>query len=180
VVSGYVPADSATPTVTHSLGTTDLMIAVHDEITGGWPVFSAASTSVNAVQFTFTSAPTANRYRYTILAGTPSLSSPQVRDVPVAQAYASSLTINAAGGNNRVVTATGNLTLNEPSNGADGQMLLVRVIAQGGQRVVTFSGLLKRPSSIGTTVTIANGLRGDIGLYYEAAYGWTVRAAQVA
>jgi hypothetical protein len=30
-----------------------------------------------------------------------------------------------------------------------------------------------------STLTIAAGLRGDIALYYEAAYGWSVMAAQV-
>jgi hypothetical protein len=180
VVSGYIPADTTTPTVTHSLGTTDLAISVHDETTGGYPLFSAASTSVNAVQFTFSSPTTANRYRYTIISNSAALSAPQVRDTPVVQAYAASLTLNAAAGNNRVCTATGNLTLNDPANGADGQLLLLRVIASGAQRVVTFAGTLKRPSAIASTVTIANGLRGDIGLYYESAYGWTVRAAQVA
>jgi hypothetical protein len=153
---------------------------VHDETTGGYPLFSAASTSVNAVQFTFSSPTTANRYRYTIISNSAALSAPQVRDTPVVQAYAASLTLNAAAGNNRVCTATGNLTLNDPANGADGQLLLLRVIASGAQRVVTFAGTLKRPSAIASTVTIANGLRGDIGLYYESAYGWTVRAAQVA
>lgn len=180
VVSGYLPADTTTPTVTHSLGTTDLAISVHDEITGAYPVFSAVSTSINAVQFTFSVVTTTNRYRYTIISGTAGLSAPQVRDVPVVQAYAASLTLNAAAGNNRICTATGNLTLNDPANGADGQSLLLRVIASGAQRVVTFAGTLKRPSAIGTTLTIGSGQRGDIGLYFEATYGWTVRAAQVA
>lgn len=180
IVSGYVPADVTTPTVTHSLGTTDLAISVHDEITGAYPAFSAVSTSANAVQFTFSSATTANRYRYTIISGSAGLSAPQVRDAPVVQAYAASLTLNAAAGNNRICTATGNLTLNDPANGVDGQSLLLRVVASGAQRVVTFAGTLKRPSAIVSTLTIASGLRGDIGLYFESAYGWTVRAAQVA
>jgi hypothetical protein len=180
IVSGYIPAGSTTPAVNHSLGTTDLAISVHDEITGGYPLFSAVSTSINAVQFTFSSAPATNRYRYTIIAGSVALSAPQVRDAPVVQAYAASLTLNAAAGNNRICTATGNLTLNEPANGVDGQSLLLRVIASGAQRVVTFAAALKRPTAIASTMTIFAGQRGDIGLYYEAAYGWTVRAAQVA
>lgn len=180
IVSGYIPSGSTTPTVTHSLGTVDLAISVHDEITTGYPVFSAVSTSINAIQFTFSAAPTANRYRYTIISNTAALSSPQVRDVPVTQAYAASLTLNATAGNSRICTATGDLTLNEPTGGADGQVLLLRVIASGAQRVVTLASAFKRPSGIASTLTIANGLRGDIGLYYEAAYGWTVRAAQVA
>jgi hypothetical protein len=180
IVSGYIPSGSTTPTVVHSLGTTDLAVSVHDEITGTYPLCAVASLDVNSVQFTFTSAVTDNRYRYTIISRSAQLAAPQVRDIPVVQAYAASLTINAAAGNNRVCTATGNLTLNEPTGGADGQQLILRVIASGGPRTVTFAAGFKRPSAIGTTVTIPSGQRGDVGLYYESAYGWTVRAAQVA
>ena len=179
-VSGYIPADTATPSVTHSLGTTDLIIAVHDEISGAYPAFSVVSTSANAVQFTFAVATTSNRYRYTIMTASTYLGVPQVRDAPITQAYSASLTLNAAAGNNRIVTATGNLTLNDPANAVDGQLLRLRVIASGASRVVTFAASLKRPSAMASTLTIASGLRGDIGLYYEAAYGWTVLAAQVA
>lgn len=180
IVTGYIPADaiSTVATVTHSLGSTNLVIAVHDEITGAYPSFSVYSTNENAVQFTFSVAPTVNRYRYTIISPTTALTAPQVRDVPVPQAYAASLTINAAGGNSRIITATGNLTLDAPSNGADGQLLRVRVIASGAQRVVTFGSALKRPLAIASTLTIPSGGRGDIGLYYESTDGWSVLSAQ--
>lgn len=179
-VSGYIPAGTATPTVVHSLGTTDLLWSVHEEATGLHPAVAMATTDVNTVQFTFSTATVTNQYRYTIAAANTALVAPQVRDVPVVQAYASSLTVNAAAGNYRIVTATGNLTLNDPSNGVDGQNLRIRVIASGAQRVVTFAGTLKRPASIASTLTIASGLRGDIGLTYESAYGWTVGMAYVA
>jgi hypothetical protein len=43
--------------------------------------------------------------------------------------------------------------------------------------VVTFGAALKRPTSIASTLTIASGQRGVIGLYYEGTYGWTVMTA---
>ena len=115
---------------------------------------------------------------HTRLSTLETLTSPAI--TPIVQAYASSLTINATVGNSRIVTATGDLTLNAPASGTDGQMLRVRVIASGAQRVVTFAAALKRPSSMASTLTIPSGLRGDVGLAYESAYGWTVLAAQVA
>jgi hypothetical protein len=150
---------------------------VHTEADGTYPLVAANSTDINTVQLTFTTAPTANQYRYTIVAKSAVLTAPQVRDLPVVTPYAASLTLNAAAGNNLLCTATGNLTLNEPAGGADGQWLHLRVIASGAQRVVTFGGALKRPSSIASTLTIPSGQRGDIGLYFESTYGWTVTTA---
>lgn len=174
IVSGYVPSGSTTPSIVHGLGTTDLIVGVHTEADGSYPLVAANSTDVNTVQLTFVTAPTANQYRYTIVAKSAILAAPQVRDVPVVVPYAASSTLNAAAGNNQLMTATGNLTLNEPTGGVDGQWLRLRVIASGAQRVVTFGGALKRPSSIASTLTIASGQRGDVGLYFESTYGWTV------
>ena len=75
------------------------------------------------------------------------------------------------------MTATGNVLLNEPSSGADGQLLLFRVIASGAQRVITFNAALKRPTSIASTLTIPSGQRGTVGLIFESTYGWTVTTA---
>ena len=177
VVSGYVPAGSTTPSIVHALGTVDLVVSVHNEASGGYPLVAAASTDVNTVQLTFTTAPTTNQYRYTIVSRSALLAAPQVRDLPVVQDYAASLTINAAAGNHRILAATGNLTLNEPANGADGQLLLLKVIASGAQRTVSFVAALKRPSSIASTLTIPSGQRGTIGLSFESTYGWTVVTA---
>ena len=177
IVSGYVPSGSTTPSIVHSLGTVDLLVSVHEEATGLFPLVAAVTTDVNTVQLTFTTAPTANQYRYTIAAKSAILAAPQVRDVPVVQAYAASLTLNATAGNSRIMTATGNVTLNEPTGGVDGQLLMLKVIASGAQRVVTFGAALKRPSSIASTLTIPSGQRGHIGLSFESAYGWTVVTA---
>lgn len=101
-----------------------------------------------------------------------------VLNAPLALTYAASLTPDASQGNYRVVTATGDLTLNPPTSPADGQMLRLRVIASAAQRTVTFAAGFRRPSSIASTLVIASGKRGDVGLLYETADGWTVLAAQ--
>jgi hypothetical protein len=99
---------------------------------------------------------------------------------PVIQTYAASLTPNASAGNYRIVTATGDVTLNEPSSPQDGQLWRIRFIASGAQRIITFASALHRPSHIGSTLTIPSGRRGDVGLLYETGDGWTVLAAQAA
>lgn len=177
IVSGYVPSGSVTPSIVHALGTVDLAISVHEEATGLYPLVAAASTDVNTVQLSFAVAPNVNQYRYTIVAKSAVLAAPQVRDVPVVVPYAASATLNATAGNNLLMTATGNVLLNEPASGVDGQWLHLRLVASGAQRVVTFGAALKRPTSIASTLTIPASQRGVVGLYYEAAYGWTVMTA---
>jgi hypothetical protein len=177
IVSGFVPSGSTTPSIVHALATVDLVVSIHEESTGLYPLVAAASTDINTVQLTFAVAPTANQYRYTIVAKSALLGAPQVRDVPVVVPYAASATLNATAGNSQIMTATGNVLLNEPSGGADGQLILFRVIASGAQRVITFNAALKRPSSISSTLTISSGQRGTVGLLFESTYGWTVTTA---
>lgn len=104
---------------------------------------------------------------------------PLVPNPPVVLPYATSLMPAAGDGNYRVVTMTGDATLDPPTAGIDGQMLRLRFIASGGARTVTFASGLRRPASIGTTLVIASGKRGDVGLVYEDVDGWTILAAQV-
>lgn len=177
IVSGYVPSGSTTASIVHALGTVDLAISVHEEATGVYPLVAAASTDINTVALTFTTAPTANQYRYTIIAKSAVLAAPQVRDAPVVVPYAASMTLNATAGNNLLTTATGNIALNAPANGVDGQFLQLRVVASGASRTITFAAALKRPTSIASSLTPASGQRATIGLYFESTYGWTVTTA---
>jgi phage-related tail fiber protein len=63
-----VPAGSTTATITHNLGTLDVVIGV-SEITGGAVVFpDPVITSTNVVTLTFATAPTAAQYRCVIVA----------------------------------------------------------------------------------------------------------------
>lgn len=102
---------------------------------------------------------------------------PLVPNPPVVQAYSSSITPDASLGNYRVCTATGNPTLNPPTAPADGQLWRIRFIASGAQRTVTLASGLRRTTGIASTLVIPSGFRGDVGLAYETADGWTVLAA---
>jgi hypothetical protein len=103
---------------------------------------------------------------------------PLVPNPPFVLTFATSLTPSAANGNYQVCTTTNNLTLNVPTGGIDGQMLRLRFIASGGSYTITFHASLRRPASIASTLVIASTKRGDVGLLYEAADGWTILAAQ--
>lgn len=104
---------------------------------------------------------------------------PLVKDPPVSLTFATPITWSAGAGGYRVCTMTDAATLNIPSGGTDGQRIWLRFIASGGSRTLTFHADYKRPSSIANTLVIPSGNRGDVGLHYETAYGWTVAAAQV-
>lgn len=103
---------------------------------------------------------------------------PLVPNPPFTLAYAASLTPVASDGNYQVCTLTGDPVLNPPTGGADGQLLRIRFIASAADRTVTLASGLRRPSTIGSTLVIVSGKRGDVGLAFEAADGWTVVAAQ--
>lgn len=70
-----------------------------------------------------------------------------------------------------VVTATltGNPTVT-PAAGTDGQILRLRLLASGGQRVVTFASAVRTVTGVtDRTVTIPSGQVGVIGLEYLGA-----------
>lgn len=76
--SGFVPADQGTtPVVLHNLGTSDLVVSVQDAngrlyTPVAWEsVDAGGAPSEDAVRFTFSTAPTANQYRYTIVSAGP-------------------------------------------------------------------------------------------------------------
>lgn len=62
--------------------------------------------------------------------------------------YAATITPNAAAGNVHRCTATGNLTLADPTGGTDGQVVTVEILASGGSRLLTFSGGVLDPVTI--------------------------------
>lgn len=76
--SGFVPADQGTqPVVAHNLGTADVAVTVQDvngRVITEVPVETVDATgaaSDNHVRWTFTTAPTAQQYRYVILSAAP-------------------------------------------------------------------------------------------------------------
>jgi hypothetical protein len=97
---------------------------------------------------------------------------------PVTLTYAASLTPVATDGNYRVCTMTGDATLNAPSSPTDGQLLRIRFIASGAQRIVTFAAAIKRTDPLASTLTVLSGKRGDVTLLYESAdSAWTLLTA---
>lgn len=67
-VTGTVPAGSGTVTITHNLGTRDVVVMVRETATYQYvPVANDAPTS-NTVRLVFTVAPTSGQYRYVIFA----------------------------------------------------------------------------------------------------------------
>ncbi|MDP9144356.1 MAG: hypothetical protein M3N43_06620 [Actinomycetota bacterium] len=69
---------------------------------------------------------------------------PLVQDPPVALTYASGLTPDAAAGNVRECTLTGDATLNPPTNPAAAQRIQLSFVASGAQRVLTFASGIRR------------------------------------
>lgn len=65
--------------------------------------------------------------------------------------YAATITPNATAGNVHECTATGNLTLADPTGGSADQTITVRIFASGANRVLSFTG------STATPVTIPSG-----------------------
>lgn len=62
-----VPAGSTTATITHNLGTLDVLVTLH-EITGGAEVeVDVVAASTNTITLTFATAPTAGQYRVVVI-----------------------------------------------------------------------------------------------------------------
>lgn len=97
---------------------------------------------------------------------------------PQTQSVTTTLTINASIGDNHQITATGNPALGVPSNGTNGQMLLVEVLASGAARTVTLNGSIILSTGQSATMVIASGKVGVFGLRYSSlAGGWVLLAA---
>jgi hypothetical protein len=80
--------------------------------------------------------------------------------------YAASITPDASQSCVFDVTATGNLTLADISNGIDGQTVNVRVVASGGTRILTITGVYP--------VTLSSGARWSGWFRYDGASGWAL------
>lgn len=117
-----------------------------------------------------------------IASGTlPAARLPLVRDIPVTLAYATTLTPDASTGTLFYCTATGNLTLQPPTNPADGQKIHLRFLSSGGAWTITLAGGFRLSTGVTSTLAMTSGRRGDLGLFYEAGdSAWTVLAATTA
>lgn len=98
-ITGTVPAGSATVTITHNLGTRDVVVMVRETATYQYvPVANDAPTS-NTVRLVFTAAPTSGQYRYVIFAA---LGEP----VPAPAAPTAHASTHATDGSDPVSTAS--------------------------------------------------------------------------
>lgn len=103
---------------------------------------------------------------------------PPVFSTPSAPAYAATMTLNAASSNNPQITATGNLTLNAPSNPSNGQPMVIEIFASGATRTVTLAAAIALTTGLATTLSIPSGKVGIIGLRYSALAGAWLCLAQ--
>lgn len=71
--AGLVPATSTTPTITHGLGTRDLVVSVREVSTDLVVRVATETIGDNDLRFTFSIQPTAGQYRYTILSAAATL-----------------------------------------------------------------------------------------------------------
>jgi hypothetical protein len=93
--------------------------------------------------------------------------------------YGATVTPDCTNGPYQVCTATGAVALAIPTNAIEDFQLRLRFIASGAQRVITFNASYKLGTGIGSTLTIPSGLRGDVNMQYESAYGWSIIATSV-
>jgi hypothetical protein len=71
--AGVVPSSSATPTITHGLGTRDIIVSVREVSTNLIVRVATETPDDNTVTFTFTTTPTSGQYRYTVLSAAATL-----------------------------------------------------------------------------------------------------------
>ena len=93
-------------------------------------------------------------------------------------AYTASITPDASVGSNFKITATGNFTLNPPTNPTEGQMLQVQVRASGASRTVTLAAGITLTTGLTNTLAVASGKSGYIGMRYSTDNAaWTLLAS---
>jgi hypothetical protein len=92
-----------------------------------------------------------------------------------------SLSIDASIGSTSVdYTATGNAAVNVPTNGQNGQVVQLAILASGAARTITFDAGIDRLTGISASYTPASGKLLRAALRYSTLTGkWTVEAAAV-
>lgn len=190
-VTGYVPAGSTTPVITHSLGTTDVVAIVRDAASGLRVRVPDEAISSTQVRLTFTTAPTTNQYRYLVftLPGSGLLDASSVAtgrldpnrlplaDTPTVVTYGATLTLDPTTGRSWATTLAGNCAVSMAAGAGDGQSVTFEAYggAGGGQVSFTGAGLL---SGLTSPFSVAASKVGLFGLRYSSrASRWVVTAA---
>lgn len=83
-------------------------------------------------------------------------------------------------GNNRNITATGNITLNVPTNPTDGQVLQFTILASGATRTVAFAAGIGRLTGVLASYDVPSTKIMRLALRYSALdSSWTAESAAV-
>ncbi len=101
-------------------------------------------------------------------------------EAAVSLGYSGSLTPNCNDGLHRKVTMTGDLTINAPSNGADGMVWRGRFTASGAARELTFHTDIKKPYGSTYEATVESGATRIIHLEHDGTRWVMVRNLEFA
>lgn len=94
---------------------------------------------------------------------------------PTTLTYAATLTPAFADGASRQVTMTGNLTLNGPTGGSNGDLWQVRLIASGAIRTITLGTDIVTPTGTTFSGAVASGSTRLLQMIYNGTKWWVVR-----
>ena len=101
---------------------------------------------------------------------------PLTRFAPFTLTDAATISIDASRGDYFRVRLLGSRTLAVPTNGADGQRVLLEVLAGGGQRTLTLDASYVRSTGVASAISIPSGKRWFGQLVNVQALGWVVLA----
>jgi hypothetical protein len=104
---------------------------------------------------------------------------PLTRFAPVTLTDAATVSIDASRGDYFRVGLLGSRTLAVPTNGADGQRVLVEALAAAGRRTLTLDASYVRSTGIASAISIPSGKRWFGQLVNVQALGWVVIASAV-
>jgi hypothetical protein len=93
----------------------------------------------------------------------------------VALTYATSLTPDCNDGLSRSITLTGDCVINAPTNGADGTVLMLRFVASGASRELTYNSAIKLPTGATYEATVASGSTRIAHLEYNGSLWMLVK-----
>ena len=104
---------------------------------------------------------------------------PLTRFPPVTLTDAATVSIDASRGDYFRVALLGSRTLALPTNGADGQRVLVEALAAAGRRTLTLDASYVRSTGVASAISIPSGKRWFGQLVNVQALGWVVIASAV-
>jgi hypothetical protein len=108
----------------------------------------------------------------------PTLIDPLEQHDTIGITFAATIAPNASQGSRFSITATGPLTLDPPTNQADGRPVVVEVLASGAGRTVTFGAGFQRATGVNTTLAITSGKIGIFQMVYSSfAAAWIMTSA---